>query len=226
MISFSDFVSNVPNDYDMLKRHIQNKENKYHDVLIKSSRNILTGSYARRAPNFLKTLSFFEILKLNSIKSIRQYFHALYTLDILISEKRLIKSDFNDVLNFGCGRGEASQLLARNSKNLISIENDNSIRYLKGFKPIVTDGIQFMDLNKGKFGLITAFYLGETKTPYDTSINFINDFFIAAYKALKIKGKLMVTSDLWTMEKVRKIKHKFSDDGLDISCHSRLYQKI
>jgi len=138
---------------------------------------------------------------------VRELFEAKDTLNISLMQGKIERKHITGkVLDFGAGFGGSSIFLALQDSKVTAIDKN---KYLKkdlqktglfNRREIYQgDGIDYMLDHPNTYNLITAFCLGD----WDTDLNFIKDFYQASRIALRKDGRILVTSDLLTMDKVR-----------------------
>lgn len=112
----------------------------------------------------------------------------------MISEEHL----HGDVVDFGCGGGGSSWVLAKNGARVTAIDlQEKSLDMLRALGVLdasairCKDGIDYLNsLAAGSLDMVTAFMLGP-----DINGNLVGKFYQAANHALKVNGRLIVTSD-------------------------------
>lgn len=138
------------------------------------------------------------------------YNDAYKALNIYLARRMLGLRHFRgNVLDFGCGSGGSSIFLANQGDDITAIDkNPDRIDELKKTdlfpeeKAISGNGLDYMLLQpESSFDLITAFGLGVVNCP----VWFAEQFYIASTRAIKPDGRILVESDMLTMDKVREV---------------------
>ncbi len=197
-------------DEDDLVEYLAIWEGRYLRAINQDSVNLLTkesiDSLHSSAKTKLETLSDNNYKKLTERQKLG-YDSTLKILDQALNEGLLDKKNLSDrVLDFGCGDGGPSILLALNSEDVTAIDLDPDLitplqknSLFKG-KAILGGGPEFMlQQPNASYDLITAFFLGY----FNTSNEFVRDFYETSKRILTPTGAIIVSSDLLTMDKVR-----------------------
>ncbi len=138
------------------------------------------------------------------------YNDAYKALNIYLARRMLGLRHFRgNVLDFGCGSGGSSIFLANQGDDITAIDkNPDRIDELKKTdlfpeeKAISGNGLDYMLLQpESSFDLIIAFGLGVVNCP----VWFAEQFYIASTRAIKPNGRILVESDMLTMDKVREV---------------------
>ena len=125
-----------------------------------------------------------------------------------------------NVVDFGCGRGVSTALLASYGANVTGVEIDPQsveegvkLDYVPSERVVLADGIQYLkSLPANSLDFVNASMLGP-----DINGHFIRSFLQACQHALKPGGVVMVTSDAGTMsliDGVSPFNNGFTQNGI------------
>lgn len=209
--TFTEFLGTMPKFSDPAdsERYLVEKEIEYYKLRMPGIIARIKAGLAYLGGEKLDRLNARSYRKLSDQQK-REYKTALLDLNISLCEKSLKKGDFyGRILDFGCGTGGSSILLGLQSDDVTAIDKDPSkIEALKktGMFPaeraIAGDGFDYiLQQPESSYDMITAFGLGCQGTPDE----FVEEFHACCKRAIKPQGKIVIVSDLLTMDKARKV---------------------
>lgn len=208
--TFREFIGKMPEFDDPVKlaRYLYTKEIEYISSFcgvkpsIKAIRHLFHRKRTKNLPrNDYRRLS--EIQK-EQYKKTRNY------LEMALWEGGINQSHLEGTcLDFGCGEGGSSIFLNQQNSNVIAIDtNEQLLDKLKktGIFPsqriVKGDGLEYMLKHPKTYDLITSLAFGGIDP--QTTMQFVDYFYMAATQAIKPGGRIWVLSDLLTMDKLRK----------------------
>ncbi|MBW2966624.1 methyltransferase domain-containing protein [Candidatus Woesearchaeota archaeon] len=219
--TFTEFVGEIPEfeDHDDFYQYLKEQQKRYFELnkTLITQAELCSGKVSFQ--NQLNYLSSEDYEKLGQYQK-EQYTLASKTLELALHQGKIDQSHLQGrVLDFGCGRGGSSIFLNLQSEDVTAIDrNSRSIQKLKetGLFP------EKRAISEGAFGyigeqpesiydLITAFGLGWN----NSHLSFIKSFYEATERGIKPNGKIIIVSDLLTMDKTRKIYgHDLKEDDI------------
>ena len=209
--TFTEFLGEVPKFDDPIdeEKFVYFMEKKYERKFKLSFRDMLRLLKCYLFEPKLKKLPVPKYRRLSRQQQL-EHDRAWIVLQFGIYQRQLeMRHVKGKIFDFGCGKGGASILMHLQEGHVTAndkLENKIMMLINTGLFPVenVTcgNGLDYMLIKPAsQYDLVTAFFIGEN----DCNREFLEHFHIASTKAVKPGGRIVVTSDYLTMDKVREI---------------------